>query len=101
MPNDLWYEEQKDAAEAEQDEQAAIQVERGIAAVKAAEACYNALVANERCEIIEQEGRLHVAGRYFANEDDADRQRQLEAERRVRTRLRAQAWEALGGRSAA
>lgn len=101
MPSDLAYEDAREQDQAERDEQATVQVEREIAAVKAAEACYNALVANEMCEIIEQEGRWHVAGRYFADEDDADRQRQLEAERRVSNRLRAQSWEERQGRVAA
>lgn len=49
-----------------------------------------AVLAEEK-EIIRREGWFTIAGRYFANAFDADRQRRLEAERRVDEKERREA----------
>jgi AraC-like DNA-binding protein len=49
------------------------------------------VVAHER-GILAAEGPYHVEGRYYANPDDADRQRRLVAERAVREAARLERW---------
>lgn len=46
-------------------------------------------IFDEADAILEHEGHYHVAGVYYANQDDATMQRMWEAERRVRERDRA------------
>lgn len=49
------------------------------------------VLAHER-DILAAEGPYHVEGRYYANPDDADRQRRLVAERAVREAARVEQW---------
>jgi AraC-like DNA-binding protein len=49
------------------------------------------VLAHER-DILAAEGPYHVEGRYYANPDDADRQRRLVAERMVREAVRLDRW---------
>ena len=49
------------------------------------------VLAHER-DILAAEGPYHVEGRYYANPDDADRQRRLVAERAVREAVRLEQW---------
>jgi len=49
------------------------------------------VLAHER-GILAAEGPYHVEGRYYANPDDADRQRRLVAERAVREAARLEQW---------
>ena len=49
------------------------------------------VLAHER-DILAAEGPYHVEGRYYANPDDADRQRRLVAERAIREAARLEQW---------
>lgn len=64
------------------------QAERADAAEKQVIDAIEIEVQREMWEIATNEGAYHVDGRYYANLDDADRQRRWLAERRVRDRVR-------------
>ena len=50
------------------------------------------MVREEERAIIAVEGYAHVAGRYFADEGDVNRQRRWEAEKRIRQRIAQAKW---------